>query len=240
MLRYNGLMKSRWFGCLMTSLMASLTVTTAPLQATEDAALQALVQRVDAHYAGLKAFKAQFVQRFERRLIRRTLVESGRVAFKRPGKMRWEYELPEDKLFVSDGEKTYFYLPSERQVMVSQGSSGDGAMSMTEGSPFELLAGKARLRDTFDYFRTATEPQLGGEMIELVPFKRQSAFEQIELEVDSDTGKILRLILVDAQSDRTEFSFTSIEENVEIPNEQFRFSIPAGVDVVVAPGNSPR
>ena len=230
-------MKSRWYGW---GLVAYLVVTPGFLPAAEDAALQALVDRVDAHYARLNAFKAQFVQRFERRLIRRTLVESGRVAFKRPGKMRWEYELPEEKLFVSDGEKTYFYLPAERQVMVSQDSSGGGAMSMAEGSPFELLAGKAKLRDTFDYFRTASEPQLGGEMIELVPFKRQNAFEQIELEVDSASGKILRVILVDAQSDRTEFSFESIEENVEIPNEQFRFSIPSGVDVVVAPADSPR
>ena len=36
-----------------------------------------------------------------------------------PGKMRWAYTAPEEKLFVSDGRKLYAWVPADRQVTVS-------------------------------------------------------------------------------------------------------------------------
>ena len=38
---------------------------------------------------------------------------------KKPGKMRWEYTAPEQKVFVSDGVKIYSYIPQDKQVIVS-------------------------------------------------------------------------------------------------------------------------
>lgn len=226
------------YPALALVLIVAFGLSTAAARANDDPPLKELVERVDAHYERVGAFSARFVQRFERRLMRRTMVESGTVDFKKPGKMRWAYESPEEKLFVTDGAKTYFYIPAERQVMVSQEQSGDGILNMAQGSPFELLAGKARLTDTFEYFRAPSEPRFGGQMIQLVPFKRQGSFEEIELEVNPSNGQVQRVILVDAQSNRTEFSFEAIEENVEIEDSRFRFAIPAGVEVVVAPANA--
>ena len=216
-------------------LVALMTVP-----AAQDVQLQALVEKVQAHYDALDGFEAEFTQRYERRLLRKTIEESGRVVVKKPGRMRWEYQMPEEKLFVTDGSRSYFYLPMEKQVMVSHHPRG--AMGMGEGSPFELLAGTSRMTDSFAFFTSKQEPQRGGVMLHLVPTRHHEEFEDVEIEVSPETGELLRVVLIDAQRNQTEFSFENIRRDIDLPESLFRFTIPSGVEVVVQsdePGDDP-
>ena len=220
--------------------MLTLLAVLATSPAIQDAELQALVTKVQAHYDALDGFEADFTQRYERRVLRKTIEESGRLIVKKPGRMRWEYQTPEEKLFVTDGSRSYFYLPMEKQVMVSHHPRG--AMGMGEGSPFELLAGTSRMTDSFAFFTSKQEPRRGGVMLHLIPTKHHEGFEDIEIEVSPETGELLRVVLVDAQRNRTEFSFENVRRNIDLPESLFRFTIPSGVDVVVqsdAPGDVP-
>ncbi|MGH9392121.1 MAG: LolA family protein, partial [Vicinamibacteria bacterium] len=97
----------------MLPLLLSVVVSAAP---AEDR-LSDLVGKIESHYDAIVDFEAGFTQRYERRLLRRAVEETGRVSVKKPGRMRWEYRSPEEKTFVTDGAKTYFYLPAENQVM---------------------------------------------------------------------------------------------------------------------------
>lgn len=199
--------------------------------------VQALVERLQEHYDHLQGFEAEFTQRYQRRVLRRTVEESGRVFVKKPGRMRWQYLEPEEKLFVTDGTRSYFYLPIENQVMVSH--HPQGAMGMEEGSPFEILAGRSRMTDSFAFFRSDAEPTQGGEMLHLIPIRRHEEFEEVDIEVDPATGELLRVILIDAQRNRTEFVFENIRKNVELPESLFQFTIPSGVEVVVHSDDPP-
>lgn len=202
--------------------------------APAEPSLEALVDRVESHYAGVSGFEAAFTQRYERRLLSRVIEEKGKLAVKKPGRMRWEYESPEEKLFVTDGTKSYFYLPEENQVLVSHDPTG--AMGMEEGSPFELLAGRSRLGDSFAFFPSDQTPTEGGVMLKLLPLREHEEFEEVELEVSPDTGRVLRVVLLDLQRNRTEFVFSDVRENVDLPESLFRFTVPSGVEVVVQSG----
>lgn len=204
--------------------------------ALNEAELKALTDKVQAHYDAVRDFEAEFVQRYERRFLKRVVEESGRVSIKKPGRMRWEYQEPETKLFVTDGSRSYFYLPSENQVIVSH--QPEGAMGMEEGSPFELLAGKARMTDSFTFFASESEPKAGGVMLRLVPMTRREEYEDVELEVEPEDGQVLRVVLIDVQRNRTEFFFREIRENLDLPESLFRFIIPAGAEVVVHSSDS--
>jgi outer membrane lipoprotein carrier protein len=206
-----------------------------PAPAAED--LQSLVDKVESHYESVADFEADFIQRYERRLLQRTIEESGKVAVKKPGRMRWEYRLPEEKLFVTDGSKSYFYLPLENQVMVSD--APEGAMGMEEGSPFELLTGKRRITESFAFFPSDSKPAEGGVMLRLEPLKLREEFENVELEIRESDGRVLRVVLNDAQKNRTEYVFRNVRENVGVPEERFRFAIPSGVEVVVSSERAP-
>src|SRR5256712_4442526 len=68
---------------------------------------------------GLTGLVALFPQTVESAGLPRPQVEKGKVYLLRPGRMRWEYEVPRGKLAVADGRKSYVYLPEERQVLVA-------------------------------------------------------------------------------------------------------------------------
>jgi len=211
--------------------MLALCLAVLSLPTAQDPSVETLVQRVQAYYDQMGGFEADFTQRYERRLLRRVVEESGRVVVKKPGRMRWEYETPEEKLFVTDGTRSYFYLPLERQVMVSH--QPEGAMGLDEGSPFELLAGRARMTDSFAFFESEEEPTHGGVMLHLIPTEHHDEFETVELEVDPDSGTMHRVVLIDSGRNRTEFIFENLHRNEELPESLFRFTVPSGVEVVL-------
>src|SRR5688500_13910477 len=80
---------------------------------------EALARRLQARYDAIKDFTADFSQTYEGGVLRRKTTESGTLLIKKPGRMRWEYKTPEEKLFVADGRKIYAWVPADRQVTVS-------------------------------------------------------------------------------------------------------------------------
>ncbi len=213
----------------MILLLLALSLQASAQVATDD--LPRLVDKVESHYESVRDFEADFTQRYERRLLNRVTEEKGHLWMKKPGRMRWEYRSPEQKLFVTDGTKAYFYIPAEKQVMVSH--EPRGAMAMEKGSPFELLAGKGRLGASFGFFPSEEPAKEGGVVIHLVPLTHHEEFEDVEIEVDPKDGRLLRLVLRDLQRNRTEFLFQNVRENLGLAETLFRFTIPSGVEVVV-------
>src|SRR5215218_843491 len=63
----------------------------------------ALASRLQTRYDAIKDFTADFTQTYEGGVLRRKTTESGTLLVKKPGRMRWEYKAPEEKLFVADG-----------------------------------------------------------------------------------------------------------------------------------------
>ena len=195
-----------------------------------------LAERVQAHYDQIQDFEADFTQRVIHRITRKTIEESGTVAFKRPGRMRWEYRDPE-KLLVTDGTKSYFYVPEDRQVIVSD--TPGGAMALAPDSPLSVIMGETRLLDAFEVSSSDSEPMVGGSVLRLVPQRPQEDFEEAEIEVDPENGQVRRVSLLDHQGNRTEFLFQNIRENRGLSSSLFQFEIPPGVDMLVASEGNP-
>src|SRR6202046_1314480 len=76
--------------------------------------VKTLAAAVDSHYDHLHSLQAEFAEIYRGSGMDRT--ESGTLWLKKPGKMRWEYRSPRDKLFVSDGRDAWFYVPGDRQA----------------------------------------------------------------------------------------------------------------------------
>jgi outer membrane lipoprotein carrier protein len=78
-----------------------------------------LARALQKKYETVRDFSADFVHVYEGGILRKRITERGTLLVKKPGKMRWAYTSPEQKLFVSDGVKMYSYIPQDRQVIVS-------------------------------------------------------------------------------------------------------------------------
>ncbi len=83
-----------------------------------DLSVDRVAEGVDRHYNNLNSLRSQFTETYRGAGVTRT--ESGTLWLRRPGKMRWEYTGPKEKIFVSDGKTAYFYVPGERQARKAQ------------------------------------------------------------------------------------------------------------------------
>ena len=131
----SALLLARWrcFCCLGADLRAQ---TPAPTTA------DAYVQQFESSYHDVRSLRAEFTQTYT--LGGRTRIEAGRVAFARGGLMRWDYQRPTEKLFVSDGKQVSLYIPEEHQLTRTPMKSSEDFRV-----PFELLLTRLNLRRVF-------------------------------------------------------------------------------------------
>ena len=209
---------------LLTALAMLAPAAPVPPGTDADAELaRSLVRKLEERHARTADLVARFTQSYRSGMLGREIVERGVVSIKRPGRMRWEYKDPEAKLFVSDGKTFYFYVPADRQVVVSE---QDAERSLAG----RLLSGRGGLLEEFD--ASLDEPLEEGVLrVKLVPRRAQPDVEQAFVDVEP-TGRIRSILLQDVQGNRTRFRFESVRENTGLPDKLFRFDVPAGVEVI--------
>jgi outer membrane lipoprotein carrier protein len=143
--------------------------------------------------------------------------------------MRWDYTAPEKKLFVSDGAQVYFYIPADKQVIVSAVPADSEATT-----PALFLAGKGRL--TTDFTPSLIDLPMGlpagSRALKLVPKSRQPDYDWLVLAVDPATLALRGLMTADSQGGTSTFAFSNMKENVGVADSQFTFKMPGGVDIV--------
>ena len=184
---------------------------------------ESLVSRIEARHSRTQDLVARFVQSYRSGLLGRELVERGVVSIKRPGRMRWEYKEPEEKLFLSDGERFYFYVPEDRQVIIQ---AQDDERSLAA----RLLFGGAGLLEEFEV--SLEEPFEEGVLrVRLVPRHENAELERAYIDAEP-SGLIRSILLEDIQGNRTLFRFEEIRENTGLSDRLFEFEIPSGVEVI--------
>lgn len=161
-------------------------------------------------------------------MLRTSVTERGTVHIQKPGKMRWRYTWPEEKLFVSDGEKLYSYIPADRQVIVGDVPAGD-----TVSTPALFLAGRGRLAQDFSVaYADDAEARPGHWSLGLTPVRGDADYERLKLVVERASLRFTELRATDFQGAVSTFLFSNLRENEDLPDSLFAFEIPAGADVI--------
>ena len=189
--------------------------------------IHALATKVDQHYDHIRSLEAQFTETYKGAGMTRT--ESGTLLLKKPGRMRWDYDQPHTKLFLTDGNTAWFYVPGERQARRTPVKQLEDLRS-----PLRYLLGKTKLEKELDGLSLAPDAKPlkpGDVVLRGVPKGMHERVAQTLLEVTPD-GLISRMVVEELDGSVTEFRFLQQRENVEIPDQQFRFTPPAGVEVV--------
>jgi outer membrane lipoprotein carrier protein len=201
---------------------------TPPTPGTERSAAE-LADALQRRYDTIRDFSTDFTHTYTDGVLKKRITESGQLLVKKPGKMRWEYKSPEQKLFVSDGVKLYSYIPEDRQVLVDAIPQEDNATT-----PALFLTGKGNLTRDFTVSLVETPAAMppGTRALKLVPKKPQQDYDWIILSVDSATLRLRGLVTADAQGGTSAFAFSNLKENVGLADKTFEFKIPRGVDIV--------
>jgi outer membrane lipoprotein carrier protein len=186
-----------------------------------------IAQRVDERYNHLHTLEAQFTEIYRGAGMERT--ESGTLWLKKPGKMRWEYRSPREKLFLSDGKDAWFYVPGDRQVRRTPMRKLDDLRS-----PLAFLLGKTRLEKELQGLSLAPDmaPWMAGNVVlRGVPKAMADRVNQVLLEITPDS-EIARIVIEEVDGSVTEYRFSEQKENMEVGDQRFRFAPPPGAEVI--------
>src|SRR2546429_6776501 len=195
-------------------ILLLLTFTTA-------ADVKAVVHRLETKYRSARTLKATFLERYTEngRVVR---VEAGIAYFRRPGKMRWEYEAPEKNLFLVDGKTAWFYVPADHTA-----TRVPAKMSTDWRTPLALLAGEMKVSRVCARVQTANDEKSEnpGDVVLRCVLRgagRQSqdttsaevkkpaeeVGEAVLIEIVEKTGELVRITVRDPGGIGIEFHFT--------------------------------
>jgi outer membrane lipoprotein carrier protein len=186
-----------------------------------------IASAVDQHYNALRSMQADFTEVYKGAGIERS--ESGTLLLKKPGKMRWEYRSPKDKLFVSDGKNVWLYVPDQRQVRKMVLRKLDDLRS-----PIAFLLGKSNLMKELEGLSIApdqTAETPGNAVLRGVPKGMGQRVDEVVLEVNPQR-QIVRISVTGGDGSLTEYRFRNLTENHTLGDEAFRFAPPSGVELI--------
>jgi outer membrane lipoprotein-sorting protein len=242
--------------CLSLLCLATPTISA---QADLPGSAKKIAKLLEDHYRRAQTLRAIFLERYSEG-PRDAHIESGTVYFQRPGRMRWEYESPEKKLFLADGKTVWFYVPADRTV-----TRGPVKQSADWRTPLALLTGQANL------MRLCSKVELANHspgvppshaLLRCLPkgeaHPKASAgsygaddstelpgageFTEVLIEVDSANGELASVTIRQRGGIQLEYRFGDWRENLPLPEEIFHFHAPVGVAVVdgaASPDSSP-
>jgi len=178
---------------------------------------------VDRAAANLPGTEASFTQQFTPKGFKNSQSESGTVIFGPLPQMRWSYARPEQKLFVFDGSRSWFYIPADKQVTVA-----DLDAERRAELPF-LIIGDPAARDRAFVVRETTKGNLVTATLQ--PRSAAAMIRNVVVSIDAATHNIRSVSYTDREGNQTTFSFGGFHKRATSP-DLFKFSVPAGVQVV--------
>lgn len=216
------------------ALFCALILSGFQIQASQGVAPQAeapkapaLARAIDSHYNALKTLKTDFTQIYQGPGVSRS--ESGVLWLKKPGKMRWEYHQPVEKLFLTDSQTAYFYVPGERQARKTSVKNLDDLRS-----PLRYLLGKTKLEKELEALSLAPDRkplQPGDLVLRGIPKSLQDRVSEVLLEVNAQ-HQLVRILIQELDGTTTDFRFSQFAENVPVADSLFHFNPPPGVETI--------
>ena len=192
----------------------------------------AIVDRIQRRYDTTSAFRAEFRQETFVKAVGDVQEARGIVAFKKHGRMRWDFRTPVEQLMVADGTTLWIYQPADKQVLRAPFKA-----AFVSTTPVSFLLGVGRITENF-----TPEPDPRGCSAErlhvrLAP-KTGTDVGGLALGVDAKTDDIVEAAVTDPLGNVTTLGFSALERNADVSDDEFRFVPPKGVDVVDAPGTA--
>jgi outer membrane lipoprotein carrier protein len=182
---------------------------------------------MEKHYASVETAGGSFRQTYRAPGMEQE--ESGSFVLKKPGFMRWEYRVPEEKLFVADGRECFLYVPQDHQVTVYPLTASD-----VRSTPLAFLLGGGNVVKNFNISRESEyRPAFDHtSLIRLKPLKYEEEYLFLVLELDESSFDIRRVVVREHTGNTSEFFLTNVTTNIKVNSKDFQFKPTKGVEVV--------
>lgn len=184
-----------------------------------------IIAGVESRY-NVPGFSAEFDQESILKAMAVTDTASGTLMVRQPGKMRWEYLVPDPQTIITDGNDLWVYRPDENQVMVGKAPAFFG-----KGKGAGFLSNIKIIRKSFQISQEPeTDPTL--YRLKLVPNKSSADLMEMKLDIVKKSFDLVRIITFNVYGDETRIELKNFDFTKPPPEESFRFVVPEGADVV--------
>ena len=214
---------------LAAALFATSLLFTAQPARTQDAA--AVVSGIQKKYASITDLKSSFTQEIRTKDRDEKISSSGKVWFKKPGMMKWQYEEPWKDTIVSDGKKVWHFYSQENQVVETEFDSV-WAGSLGSYTVISILEELDRLFDV--RIGAGSKDERGNILLDLRQKEHKQA-KQVTIAVDPKTYTLRRIIIGDLFGNTTIIELGAAEVNLGTPDSFFTFRKPEGTETVTFP-----
>ena len=212
------------------TLLLILFLFTVPSGA-QDKDLESVIDGIQKKYEQINNFQALFAQESEVKALNKTQFAEGEVWFKKPGKMRWNYNAPNKDQIVSDGKTLWFYDEDEEQVVETPLVQVSETQSTTT-----LLSGLGNIKELFDasFAETKNMNPNGGYLVDLVP-KGDEEYNKVTILVGEKDMMVNTIFLYDPFGNLTTVKLADIKIDTTVSDSLFNFKAPEGTEVVKPP-----
>jgi outer membrane lipoprotein carrier protein len=196
---------------------------------------QQIVDQVQAFYDKVHTFQSDFHQEFLVKAYNQTKTASGHVIFSKPGNMNWTYVAPAGNRVVSNGATVWVYQAANKQMYQSAINQSQYPAAVS------FLTGTGKLADDFDFTlgngnntaQPKTAPNLPGVWVLIgTPKTATPSYRKVLFYVDKATSQVLRVMILDGQSNTNTFTFDGPHVNAPLTPGQFTFAPPPGTNIV--------
>lgn len=177
----------------------------------KDPKAKAILDGVSQKYKSLKGVKASFEFSDGRMQPRR-----GEITIKDE---KYRIKLPDQEIF-NNGKTVWTYIESSGYKEVTINNTSDMGDDLTPSSVYTIYQKGYNYR----LIRERTENRVVIQEIELLAEKSSALFKKVILTIDKEKKDLLGWEIYDDQGDVFKYRFTSLNTNVDIPDEYFIFN----------------
>jgi outer membrane lipoprotein carrier protein len=209
-----------------------------PSSSSGEVAVKEIVEKLQARYDSTAGFAADFTQEIESATLGEKVTSQGKVYFKKPGRMRWEFTSPDPQTVVSDGHFLWFYQPQQKQVLKTPLQQ-----AFRSHTPISFLMGMGRIDQDFTvtlagqteeayllHFAPREAEKSLGDSLGNSPGNGQGG--SLGVQVSSRMYDIIGVEIADPLGNLTRLYFTHIDREATLDEALFHFTVPPGVDIV--------
>jgi outer membrane lipoprotein carrier protein len=177
----------------------------------------------------LKTLSADFQQTHRDHILDEEEKSTGKLYMQVPGRIRWEYDPPQEKVLLVKDNKILLYNPVARQAQEFEQGQMRGA-----GADLLIGFGKSNSEIGKNYNVRLVEENATDVVLDLVPKPESSAsiFASIRLTLEKEDWTPVRTVFLELNKDTTELEFHQVRLNEPLPPKIFELDLPPGVDII--------
>jgi outer membrane lipoprotein carrier protein len=182
-----------------------------------------ILSKMQKKYDTIKDATVTFTQHVQFGVTKSEETFSGKLVMKKGNKYRIEME---QQILVTDGKSVWSYAKVNNQVLIDRYKEDPKAFS-----PDKILVNVPA-----NYTSTLLgKEKLGGHetaILKLVPRNDKSNIQWMKVWVDDDDALMRKIQVRDVSENLTTYTISDILLNTGVPESQFTFDAPAGVEVI--------